>query len=177
MYFWIVRLHTCMPSFNSSPRIRSAPPEPIVLGHLSDQGNRFGSDPRLVRSGLGLAFPVETKELPMPAQQGLWLHEQKSLLPGSNQPGQQDEEDAIGPGERWPFHLSLEDDKLLAQEGNFRHQLGLAPAQVVQRLQRQGGSERFGPTSKARGKRLQAAILQSPEMGQNTSHNKNFSIT
>ena len=50
----------------------------------------------------------------MPAQQGVWLHDQEGLLPGSNQPGQQDEEDAIGLGACWPFHLSLENDELLA---------------------------------------------------------------
>ena len=50
----------------------------------------------------------------MPAEQRLWLHDDEGLLPGSNQPGQQDEEDAIGPGEGWPFHLSSENDELLA---------------------------------------------------------------
>jgi hypothetical protein len=50
----------------------------------------------------------------MPAEQGGWLHDDQSLLPGSNQPGQQDEEDAIGPGDRWSFHLSLKNDELLA---------------------------------------------------------------
>ena len=47
----------------------------------------------------------------MSPEQGVWLNEQEGLLPGSNQPGQQDEKDAIGPGERWPFHLSLENDE------------------------------------------------------------------
>jgi hypothetical protein len=50
----------------------------------------------------------------MPAEQSVWLNDQKGILPGSNHPGQQDEEDAIGPAERWPFHLPLEDDELLA---------------------------------------------------------------
>ena len=59
-------------------------------------------------------LPIQAKELTMPAQHGLWLNDQKSLLPGSNQPGQQDEEDAIGTGDRWPFHLSMENDELLA---------------------------------------------------------------
>jgi hypothetical protein len=49
----------------------------------------------------------------MPPEQGVWLHNQQSLLPGSNQPGKQDKEDAIGSGERWPFHLTPEDDELL----------------------------------------------------------------
>ena len=50
----------------------------------------------------------------MPAEQGVWLHDQEGLLPGSNEPGQQDEEDAIGPGDCWPFHLSPENDELLS---------------------------------------------------------------
>jgi hypothetical protein len=50
----------------------------------------------------------------MPPEQGVWLHDQEGLLPDSNQPGQQDEEEAIAPGERWPFHLPLEGDELVA---------------------------------------------------------------
>ena len=50
----------------------------------------------------------------MPPEQGVWLHEEEGLLPGSNQPGQQDEEDAIGPGEWWLFHLPPENEELLA---------------------------------------------------------------
>ena len=98
-------------------------PESIVLRHLPDQGDGFCGDLGLVRRGLGLALPIQAKELPMPAQQGVWLHDEEGLLPGSNQPGQQDEEDAIGLGERWPFHLPLEDDELLSQEGIFRDEL------------------------------------------------------
>ena len=50
----------------------------------------------------------------MPPQHGVWLHDEEGLLPGPNQLGQQDEEHAIGPGECWPFHLSPENDELLA---------------------------------------------------------------
>ena len=50
----------------------------------------------------------------MPAQQGIWLNNQEGLLPGLNQPGQQDEEDAIGPGDGWPFHLAPQNDELLS---------------------------------------------------------------
>jgi hypothetical protein len=59
----------------------------------------------------------------MPAEQGVWLHNQQSLLPGSNQPGKQDKEDAIGSGERWPFHLTPEADELLSEEGIFCEKL------------------------------------------------------
>jgi hypothetical protein len=50
----------------------------------------------------------------MPAEQSVWLNDQKGILPGTNHPGQQNEEDAIGPGDRWPPHLSPEDDELMA---------------------------------------------------------------
>ncbi len=39
MYFWMVRLLTRIPSFRSSPRIRSA--EPVLGGHLLDQAHRL----------------------------------------------------------------------------------------------------------------------------------------
>ena len=50
----------------------------------------------------------------MPAQQGFWLHEQDGMLPGTNPPGQQNEQDTIDPSDRWPFHLSPENDELLS---------------------------------------------------------------
>ena len=50
----------------------------------------------------------------MPAQQRVRLHDQEGLLLGPNQPGQQDEEQAIGSADGWPFHLSPEDEELLA---------------------------------------------------------------
>ncbi len=113
----------------------------------------------------------------MPPQQGVWLNDQKGILPGMNQPCQEDEEQAIRVRACWPFHLPFEDDELLSQEGVFRHQLGLASAKVGQSLERQGGSERFRPTSKARGERVQAALQEAQERDQNTSHKKSFSIT
>jgi hypothetical protein len=50
----------------------------------------------------------------MPPKQGAWLHDHEGLLPRSNHTSQQDEEDAISPGDRWSFHLSFEDDELLS---------------------------------------------------------------
>ncbi len=59
----------------------------------------------------------------MPPEEGVWLHDREGLLPRSNNSGQQDEQEAIGPGELWSFHLSLKDDELLAQEGIFRNEV------------------------------------------------------
>jgi hypothetical protein len=152
-------------------------PESILFRHLPDQGDGFLGDLGLARSGLGLALPIQTEEFPMPPEQGLWLHDQEDLLPGSNQCGQQNEQDAIGVGACRPFHLPPEDDKLLAQEGIFRDQFGLASAKIGYGLQRQRGQERFGPTSQARGEGMQAVIQEALESGENSTHRRRFSIT
>jgi hypothetical protein len=59
-------------------------------------------------------LPDEAKELTMEAEQGIWLNNQEGGLSGLNQPGQQDEEHAIGPGDGWPFHLAPQNDELLS---------------------------------------------------------------
>ena len=51
-YFWMVRLHTRMPSFRSSPRIRSAPHSRLFMAISPPQGDGFCSYLRLMRSGL-----------------------------------------------------------------------------------------------------------------------------
>jgi hypothetical protein len=104
----------------------------------------------------------------MPPQQRLWLHDDEGLFPCPNEPGQQNQEHAIGPGERWPFHLPLEDKELLAQEHIFREQLGIASTKVGQRLQRQRGSKWFRPLSQASREGMSAAIQEAPERGQKT---------
>ena len=113
----------------------------------------------------------------MPAQKGLWLDDEQGLFPGTNQPGQQDEEHAIRVRACWPFHLPLEDDELLAQEGIFRDQFGLASAKIGYGGERQRGQERFGPTSQARGEGMQAVNQEALESGENTTHKRRFSIT
>ena len=113
----------------------------------------------------------------MPPEQGFWLDNVERLFPGPNEPCQQDEEHAIGPGDGWPFYLPLENGQLVSQEGIFCHELGFALSKIGEGGQRQGGHERFRPMSQARRERMPAAIQEPPERGQNTSHNNNFSIT
>ena len=60
-----------------------------------------------------LRFQNTRKSFRCHCEPRIWLHEHESLLPGTNQPGQQDQEHAIGPGDCWPFHLSFENDELL----------------------------------------------------------------
>ena len=113
----------------------------------------------------------------MPPEKCVWLHDQEGLLPGTNELCQQNEEDTIGPGDWWSFHPPFEENELLAQEGIFRDQFGLASAKIGYGLQRQRGQERFGPTSQARGESMQAVIQEALESGENSSHRRRFSIT
>jgi len=73
----------------------------------------------------------------MPAEQGVWLHDHKSLLPGSNQPGQQNEEEAIGVRACGPFHLAPEENERLSLKGIFSDELGLASAKISEGCQGQ----------------------------------------
>jgi len=84
---------------------------------------------------LGLAFPIPAEELSMPSEQGVWLRDQDGILPGTNQLGQQNEQETIDPSYEWPFHLPPEDDELLAEENIFRDQFGLASAEIGQGCQ------------------------------------------
>jgi len=62
-------------------------------------------------------FPDKAKELPMEAEQRLWLNDEERLLPCPNHPCQEDEEHAIRFRACGAFHLAPEDDELLSQEG------------------------------------------------------------
>jgi hypothetical protein len=161
----LVRLQTWMPSFNNSPRILSAPQSRLSLAICLRKRDGVRGDLGLVILNLRLALPIQTKELPMPSEQGVWLHDQESLLPRANQPGQQDQEDAIGVRACWPFYLTLENGQLVSQKGIFCHQFRLASATICQGLQRQGGNEWFRPTSKTSGLYTNPPVFASRERG------------
>jgi hypothetical protein len=116
--------------FQQFPTNPFSAPEPIVFRHFSDQGDRFSGDLGPMRRDLGLPLPIQTEELPMPPEQDLWLDNEERLFPGPNEPCQQDEEHAIGPGDGWPFYLPLENGQLVSQEGIFCHELRFASAKV-----------------------------------------------
>ena len=110
-----------------------------------------------------LRFQYRRKSSRCERQQGIWLNNEERLFLDPNEPCQQDEEHAIGPGDGWPFYLSPEDDELLAEEGIFCHQFRLASAKVGQGGEQQGGSERFRPMSQASGECMPAAIQEPNE--------------
>ncbi len=119
----MVRLHTPMPSFRSSPRIRSAPQSRLSLAISLIKAIVSGATLGLREVALDFRFQYKRKSSRCQPPKGVWLHDKEDLLPGTNEPGQQDEEDTIGRGKRRPFHLSPQNDELLAQERVFREKL------------------------------------------------------
>jgi len=67
-----------------------------------------------MRSGLRLVLPDQAKKLTMPTQQCVWLNDEEGLLPGANQPDEQDEERSIHLAASRLFHLPTEHAELLA---------------------------------------------------------------
>jgi hypothetical protein len=173
----MVRLHTCIPNFRSSPRILSAPHSRFSLAICLIKAIASSAILGLREAAFDLRFQYQRKSSRCQREPRLWLNDEERLFPGTNEPCQQDEKDAIGVRACRPLHLPFEDDELLAQKGIFGDELGFASAKVDEGDQRQGGRERFRPMSQARRERMQAVIQEAPERDQNTSHNKNISIT
>jgi hypothetical protein len=90
----------------------------------------------LRETALDLRFQNRRKSSRCHREPRVWLHDEEGGLSGPNQPGQQDEEHAIGPGDGWSFHLPFGDNERLSQEGIFRDQFGLASAKICHGLQR-----------------------------------------
>jgi len=69
----------------------------------------------------------------MPLQKRLWLDNEQGVFPGPNRPCQKNQEHPVRFGTGRSFHLSPEDNQLLAQEHVFCHEFGLASLKVCQR--------------------------------------------
>src|SRR5947209_7073703 len=105
----------------------------------------------------------------MPAQERLWLDNEKCLLPGPHHSCQQDHEHAVRPGTGRSFHLSPQNNELLTQESVFCDKLGLASGKVGQRPQ-QRGSVGFGPGEEAVVERLKTQACQARDERENPLH-------
>src|SRR5215831_20068822 len=99
----MVRLQTRRPSFNNSPRILSAPQSRLSLAICLIKAIVSAATLGLRTGALDVRFQDTRKSSRCQPPKCVWLHDEEGLLPGSNQPGQQDQEHAIGPGDRWPF--------------------------------------------------------------------------
>jgi hypothetical protein len=73
---------------------------------------------------VGFELPEESESFAMPAEQGLWLEDQQGLLPMREATGQKQELEAVGGGETRLLDLTVENDKLLAEQCIFCDQFG-----------------------------------------------------
>jgi hypothetical protein len=89
--FCTVRLATRIPSFTSSPRMRSAPQESVLHGKPLDEHDGVSGQPC---GALRLRFPSpeEAEPFAVPTQEGLWLHKQHRVSPSIHDPCKDDEQ-------------------------------------------------------------------------------------
>ena len=66
----------------------------------------------------------------MPVKNRFWLNQKNGLFPKSGTPSKQDHPEPVLICYQWVFHLSVEDDQLLAQHRIFDQQVGPAADQI-----------------------------------------------
>jgi hypothetical protein len=103
------------------------------------------------RAGPGLSAPEATKQVAMPAQQRIGLHDEQALAPGAHMTGQQDQHGPVDARAARTLGTPSQDDQLLPEEGIFGNQLGLAADKIGQRAGTQavGGRFRACPQTRA----------------------------
>jgi hypothetical protein len=113
-YFWMVRLHTCMPSFRSSPRILSAPQSRFSFAISRIKAMVSAATFGWCEEAFDLRFQYKRKSSRCHREPRVWLNNEEGLFPGPNHPCQEDEEHPICFRACWPFHLPFENDELLS---------------------------------------------------------------
>src|SRR5712692_6558829 len=105
----MVRLQTQMPSLSNSPRIRSAPQsrfcDAISLIKATVSAGIFG----LEDAALDLYFQNRRASLAMPAQERLWVDNEKRMLPCTRRSSEKDQDQTIRLCECWSFDLPTQD--------------------------------------------------------------------
>jgi hypothetical protein len=172
----MVRLQTRMPSLSNSPRRRSAPQSrfcaAISLIKATVSVGIFG----LEDAALDLYFQNRRASLAMPAQERLWLDNEKRLLPCTRRSSEKEQDETIRLCAGWSFDLPTEDDELLPEKGVFCHELGLASGKVGHRTQHKRGIGRFSPVDEAVVERLKTHMSQALDEGNNILHSIRFLI-
>src|SRR5258708_3379893 len=124
----MVRLATRMPSFNSSPRILSAPPTNVVSRHPTDERNDLGTEVRSTRpSSPGTPSPPESESFAVPAKHSLGLHQKQGAAPRGNEHRKQDEQSAFTRKKSGSLDGAGRDDELLPKHRVFGDELPARP--------------------------------------------------
>jgi len=107
-------------------------------------------------------------------QKRFWLDNEQRLPPGLNHPCQKHQEHAVRFGTGRSFHLSPQDDKLLAKKRVFCHEFGLASSKVCQRPQQERGGVRFCPGDEAVVERLKTKVCRPLDEGEYSLHSVRY---
>jgi len=130
-------------------------PEPVLRRHLLDRRDRLRRHLRALGRAARLGAPDQAEALPMPAQQGLRLHDEQRGAPPAGQARQEDKTEAVCRRERGPPNPALEHHELVAQEGVLGDQGGLRPGQVADRAPDARPGRGPGPRAEATVRRMQ----------------------
>jgi len=110
----------------------------------------------------------------MPPQERLWLDNNDGLFPAPNYPGQKNQKQPVRFAAGRSFHLSPEDDELLAKERIFCDEFRLTSGKICQCAKHERGGVWFGPSEVAMVERLKAMTSQPLEKGENPMHSRRY---
>ena len=118
--------------------------------HLFDQGHDVFVQWRStwLPLGLGLVLPHPPKQVTVPAQDGVRLDDDQSILPGAQLACQEHDQSPVAPSEFRTPGLPFENDYLMAQQRIFEQQFRLGAGHIQGRVQGQGMVVRPCPSSK-----------------------------
>jgi hypothetical protein len=174
MYFCIVRLQTPIPSLSNSPRIRSAPHSRLSLAISLIKATVSAEIFGLRAAALDVYFQKSRKPWRCHRSNVVFLNDEEGLFPGPNHACQKHQEHAVRFGTCRSFHVSAQDNQLLAQECVFCHEFGLASSKVGQRSQEKSGVGWFGPVEETMVERLKAKAYQTRDEGENPLHSVRY---
>lgn len=119
-----------MPSLSNSPRMRSAPPQWILMGHLANQTDGLGGYPRLSLNGLGFESPKQSKAVSMPAKQCRRLNDEQDLTPSPCDFGEQKQAQAIIGFQGGALYRSFQQNKLVPEQRVLGNEIRLTSRKV-----------------------------------------------
>jgi hypothetical protein len=122
-------------------------------------------------------LPEQAKSLAMPSEQRLWLDNEQGLFPGLNRPRQKNQEHPVRFATGGSFHLSAEDNELLAKKRVLCYEFGPAPGKVGQCQEQERGGVRFCPVDETVVEQLKTTTCQPLDEDENPTHNVLYPFT
>jgi len=110
----------------------------------------------------GLELPEQPETLTMPTQEGVRFEDEGGGLPTLRTACKEDQPEAIGLGEAWFLGLTMEDDRLLAEEGILSDEFGPGVHDLQRNAKKSGTTARAGE--------LEESLFQGVDHGVGETH-------